>query len=467
MHNSSNKAQYYCFLALIFWLPIPLGSNRPWAWGIIEVVAFSLLAVHLLLSVKNNENVLQKLSAYKYILLPFALVQLWLLLQITPLPSSVLYSLSPNLADIYNYFPDGLRTLSLDPSETKVAFYKGLAYLSIMLLSILLVTSEKRVKQLIIVMVLSGTFQAVYGSLQAMSGNDLSWVVEVKNSSIATGSFIYKNHFANFLLLVLSMGIGLLVANLSQQKNQSRRDKLRNLISTLLHGKAALRIALAIMVIALVMSRSRMGNAAFFISMTITGIFAFIYFKKRNKALTVLLISLFVIDTFILGAWFGLDKVKNRMEQTSFSQETRDEVNIYGLELIKKFPLTGTGAGSFYTAFPMVKGDDINLFYDHAHNDYLQFTIEYGIPVTMLLATIVLISLWQAAYTMRKRRNTLMKGVAFGCMMAIVGMLVHITVDFNLQAPANAVYFVLIMTLSWQTRILFRQKPKNLVNRRA
>ena len=284
--------------------------------------------------------------------------------------------------------------------------------------------------------------------------------MEVNNSSIATGGFIYKNHFANFLLLCISIGIGLLVANLSKQKLITGRAKLRQVVSSLIHGKAVLRIALAIMVIGLVMSRSRMGNAAFFISMTLTGVFAFIYFKQRSKNLSILLISLFVIDTFILGSWFGLDKVKQRMEQTSFSQETRDEVNIYGLELIQKFPLTGTGAGSFYAVFPMVQQENLYIYYDHAHNDYLQFAVEYGLPATLLLAIIVLWSLWHTGYTMRHRRNNLMKGTAFGCMMAIIGMLIHIIVDFNLQAPANAVYFVLIITLAWQSRYLLRYQQK-------
>lgn len=458
--NQKNKYQYYIFLALIFWLPIPLGSNRPWAWGIIEITIFLLLATHLLLAIKNNHDVLKKLLPYKYLLLGFFIVQAWLILQYTPLPNAILYSLSPNLADVYQYFPSQWHTFSLDPSETRVASYKGLAYLSVMILSILLVTSEYRLKQLLVIMVLSGTFQAVYGSLQAMSGNKLSWVFEVYNSTIATGGFIYKNHFANFLLLCLSMGIGLLVANITQHSTNSTRNRIRHLVSALLEGKAVIRIALALMVIGLVMSRSRMGNAAFFISMTLTGLFAFIYFKERSKGLTILLVSLFIIDTFILGAWFGLDKVKTRIEQTSLSQETRDEVNVYGLELIKKYPLMGTGAGSFYTVFPMVKGDDIKLFYDHAHNDYLQFSIEYGLFITLLLAVLVLVSLWQAIYTMRNRKNNLMKGTAFGCMMAIIGMLIHITVDFNLQAPANAVYFVLILTLAWQSRFLLKHKFK-------
>jgi len=85
--------------------------------------------------------------------------------------------------------------------------------------------------------------------------------------------------------------------------------------------------------------------------------------------------------------------------------------------------------------------------------------------MTLLLGLLVLASLRQAIYTLRNRHNNLMKGTAFGCMMAIIGMLIHITVDFNLQAPANTVYFVLILTLAWQSRFLLRHIPKHQHNK--
>jgi O-antigen ligase len=451
-----NTTLFYSFLTLIFWLPIPLGSNRAWAWGILEASAFLMLATYLCLALKSKQNIFKELAPYKYLLWSYLCVQLWVILQYTPLPATFLYLISPNLADIYGLSNSAFKTISLSPSDTQIASFKGIAYFCLMVLSILLVTNERRLKQLLIVMIFSGTCQAVYGSLQALSGNETSWIFEVKNTSIATGSFIYKNHFANFLLLCISMGIGLLVSSLSGSKNSSKRAILREFISSLLKGKAILRIALALMVIGLVMSRSRMGNAAFFTAMTMTGVFAFFYYKHRTKGLSILLVSLLIIDTFILGAWFGLDKLKTRIEQTALSQESRDEVNVYGIELIKLYPLTGTGAGTFYTVLPMVQGSDVKLFYDHAHNDYLQFTIEYGIPFTVLLAAMVILSLRQTIYTMRHRKNNLMRGTAFGCMMAILGMLIHISVDFNLQAPANAVYFILILTLSWQSKLLLR-----------
>lgn len=452
-----NKGLFFSYLILIFWLPIPLGSNRPWAWSMIELAAFLLLAGFLFQSYYSKQNILNKLSEYKHLILVVTCLPLWTLLQSLPLPQTLAYLLNPSLADVYHMIePAQYVTLSIDPSESLVSFFKSCSYIAIMLLSLLLVTSNKRLKLLLGVMVFSGAFQAVYGSLQTLSGTELSWVVGEPNKNIATGGFIYKNHFANYLLLTLSLGVGLLVSRMSD--HQSNSHAVKKVLDVLLSEKAILRIALALMVIGLVLSRSRMGNAAFFCSMTFTGIFAYFYYQGRTKKLTWLIASLLVIDTFILGAWFGLDKVQERIENTNFTQETRDEVTQYSFELIKEQPITGTGAGSYYTAFPQVQGDDVHLYYDHAHNDYIQFAVEYGVPMTLLLGYIVLYSLRHTIYTMRNRHNALMKGTAFGCMMAIIGMLIHISVDFNLQAPANAIYFILILTLSWQSRYLKRRK---------
>jgi O-antigen ligase len=202
------------------------------------------------------------------------------------------------------------------------------------------------------------------------------------------------------------------------------------------------------MVIALVMSRSRMGNTAFFASMTIIGILALLIIKNRSRGLSILIISMFVIDVFIVSAWFGLDKVQERIEATSLAQEGRDEVVIDALPIVKDFPLFGSGGGSFYSTFPSYKVANINAFYDHAHNDYLQFTIEYGIPATLLLILMVGWCFLKSIRAMRKRRPSIFKGTAFACCMAMLGMAIHMTVDFPLQAPANACYFIVFLALS-------------------
>ncbi len=456
---NSNNGLFFTLLLLLVWLPIPLGSNRIWAWSIMEVVSYWLfIAIFLQYSLPKIRACLRP---YKPLVVVLGLFQIWQLLQFTPLPPQLLNIVSPNSFAIQQFFVnDAWMTISLDVVASKIAFMKGLSYYLLLIVTLVLINTYHRLKWLMLTFVVAGTLQAVYGSLQALSGNDLTWFLGLKNADTANGSFIYKNHFANFLLLCLAIGVGYMVAGLVQTSALNRKDKMRHMLNTFLAGKAAVRIALAIMVIALVLSRSRMGNSAFFMAITLTGVLALWLIKNKNKNLALLLVSLLVIDTFILGAYFGIDKVKQRIEQTSMASETRDEVNVYSLELIKQFPETGTGGGSFYSTFPSVQGNDVFGYYDHAHDDYAQFAVEYGLPATIGLGMIVLLSLWHALVAMRERRSVLMQGLGFGSSMAIIGMLMHISVDFQLQAPANAAYFVIILGLAWLSRFGLRSKPR-------
>jgi O-antigen ligase len=191
-----------------------------------------------------------------------------------------------------------------------------------------------------------------------------------------------------------------------------------------------------------------MGNTAFFVAMSIVGLMALVLVEQRSKGLTILIMSMFVIDLFVVSTWFGLEKVQQRLAETSLKQESRDEVIRDALPMVLDFPITGTGAGSFYSTFPAYKTTAVHAFYDQAHNDFLQMTIEYGVPSVSLLAFLVSFAFYQSATAMRHRRNSIFKGASFTCCMVIIGMLLHMTIDFPLQAFANASYFVIFIGLS-------------------
>jgi len=457
MPISNSRAEHTLFtalLVLLFWLPIPLGSHRPWAWSIVEIWSFVLMGGWLLLN--THAPRWRILRPYFPLLLLFALFEIWVALQQLPLPIGWLQAIVPETAAhfIAANAQTTTGTLSLDPNQTHIGLIKGLSYWCILFLVLALANTTQRLKTLILIIVLTGTFQACYGVLLALSGSETTWLMGFENATSASGSFVYRNHFGNFLVLCLCLGIGLLIASLSESKFSSLKAAVKNFITMLLNGKATLRICLAIMVIGLVMSHSRMANTAFFASLSITGVLGLLLIRKKSRSLTVLLISLMVIDLMIVGSWFGVDKLKDRLENTSLMAETRDEVNQYGMSLIEQNPLTGTGGGSFYSSFPSVKGPGINSFYDLAHNDYLQFTIEFGLPATLLLGLAVLWSFYHAFVALRNRRNSLLQGVAFATVMAIIAELIMLTTDFHLQAPATATYFMLCLALAWKARFM-------------
>ncbi len=448
------RGLFYALLTLLFWLPIPLGSHRPWAWALLEIWSFALMGGWLLVNTYSPR--LYRLRPYLPLLAIFGLFQLWVALQQLPLPIGFLQVIAPGTAahQLAANPEAATGTLSLDPNQTRIGLLKGLSYWCLLFLILALVNSSRRLKTLALVVLLTGTFQAFYGVLLALSGAETTWVMGLPNSHIATGGFRYKNHFGNFLALCLCLGIGLLIASLSGRSGGSLKEKFKNILAMLLNGKAVVRLCLAMMVIGLVMSHSRMANTAFFASLSITGVLGLLLIRRKSRSLTVLLASLLVIDLFIVGSWFGVDKLRDRLENTSFAKETRDEVNQYGMALIEQHPLAGTGGGSFYSSFPSVKGPGIQIFYDLAHNDYLQFAIEFGLPATLLLGMAVLWSLAQAFTALRNRRDSLMQGMAFAAVMAIVAELIMLLTDFHLQAPATAIYFMLCLAVAWMARFM-------------
>lgn len=443
-----SRIERFCFLNLLLillWLPLPLASHRVWAWSLFE----GWIAIVTLLTLFGYRGAFpwRRVRRFAWLLLPLLLFQVWVLLQIVPISAQWLAILSPKASEIYQLVGSESFTLSLDRYASLSALLKGTAYTLFAFNAVVLVNSVKRVKWVLYTIVVSGTFQAFYGALEILLGADVSWVFGLEQGDRANGSFVYHNHLANYLMMSLCIGTGLIVSQLHQTASGSWHERLNRWTSAIMSSKMIVRLCLVIMVIALVMTRSRMGNSAFFAVTVIGGIVALLLYKNRPRALTVLIVSLIAIDTLVVGTVFGLSKVKDRLESTSVQAETRDQVVEWSMDIIKDYPYTGSGMGSFYTIFPSYSDYNIG-YYNFAHNDYIQFIVEAGIPATLVLGLAVLWAIWLCLKSIRTRNSKTLKGTALGSLMAIVGMLIHITVDFNLQPPANAVLFIMILVLA-------------------
>ena len=457
---NTQKTEKFLFgflLFTLFWLPLSLGANRPWAWALMQMSIFFIGGILLLI----NNSLLSKLYAqYKVLAIVWMAFLAWQLVNIIPLPFSLVEALRPErvhfmMNENIQYVED-IRSqwlsLSFDVGQSNVTFFKSLAYCFLFFIALTLINTGKRLRYTLIVISAAGVFQAIYGALEVLSGLKYSLIFKLPVSHIATGSFVYKNHYANFLLLCLSAAIGYMIASLRVRSGSSPRERLRRIVRFWLSNKVLFRIGIIIMVIALVMSRSRMGNSAFFIAMTITATLGLIYFKPRQKSYVVLFISMLVIDILIVSSLFGLKQVQQRIEQTNLTQESRDEVVTDALPLLSQYGVIGTGGGTFYTVYPQVQSESIQHFYDHAHNEYLQFAIEFGIVGAAIIAMLVLLCAKSALSAIRHRRHPLPRGTAFATVMAVIGMALHSTVDFPLQAPANTAIFIILLALGALSR---------------
>jgi len=449
--KAKDRFIYIGFLILIAWLPLPLGSNRPWAEAIMEIWVFTLMFLWLVAFMHNQVTINDVFKKATPVIGLFFIWLGWILLQIIPLPPGWVANLSPAAFEFHGLAnATDLMTLSLDPYATCAAVFKTLTYILIFILSLLLIHSRRRLRQLAYVVIYSGLFQAVYGSLMTLSGIGYGFFIQNPSAlDVTTGTFINRNHLAGYLVMALSVGIGMMIVSLDTESDYTGKQRLRYYMKLILSKKLRLRLYLAMMVIALVLTHSRMGNSSFFTGLIIAGGIGLILSRHATRGTIILLISLIAIDVFIVGAWFGLEKVAVRIEETTFVKETRDEVDIYVYQQWKDYQWTGSGLGSFYSTFPKYKKEDVRGYYDHTHNDYLEFASETGVIGVALLGLIVVMSIYAALMAQYRRRDPLMRGISFAAIMSICAMLIHATVDFNLQIPANAATFMLILSMAW------------------
>ncbi|HEY0963368.1 MAG TPA: hypothetical protein VGE69_13535, partial [Pseudomonadales bacterium] len=306
---------FYGYIAILCWAPLPLASNRPWAWNLLSLLCL-LLAIAAVVQMRAGEcSVWTRLKPHRFSICLLALAPLWAMLQILPLPAPLLGTLSPGHASILQITQLPAMSISLDAALTRQLALLGLALWLMFVLTLLLLDSPRRMRTLMFALVLSGLFQALYGSFMTLSGLEYGFFTpKTAYLGMATGTFVNRNHLAGYLELCLAVGIGLLIASMATQQHRRWRDRVRAALDTLLGPKIRLRVFLALMVVALVLTRSRMGNAAFFISLPLWGLLLMVLQRKFHRGAIALFLSLMLVDFAIVGQWFGFDELAQRLQ---------------------------------------------------------------------------------------------------------------------------------------------------------
>ena len=395
---------FYIYLCILCLAPWPMGSSRDWVWPILTI-AQSGLALYLM--VRATDALYNIRAEIRLILIAFAALTAWMTIQLLFTP------------DLYNTYADILKTVTFG------AFVFN---------TYQLIKSRDRLMTVINALLIVGVCQVVLAAIQHL-GFGLK----------ASGSYPNRNHYGGLLEMTVALGIGFMVA---QQPIEKKNEPwLVSLLELITGPKARLRLMLVMLVIGLVISRSRGANMAFVLSLLLaSGVFFFMTRRIQHNTI-IFLVSILVVDALIIGNYFGIEKLKARFENSTPQTETRDDINQYSRQMAEDYWLTGAGAGSYEIIFPHYRGNNIEARITNAENDYLEFLIELGIIGVIPLALIVVIGLRQQLRQMSPRRDRFNQGIAFGCLMGSTAILMHGVGDFNLQIPANAMIFCLLLTL--------------------
>ena len=147
-------------------------------------------------------------------------------------------------------------------------------------------------------------------------------------------------------------------------------------------------------------------------------------------------------------AWSSFD-------MTDYSISQRRIIWADTWDLIRDQPWLGVGPGNYELMLPAYRtverhrfwhtmmGERINVAY-HAHNEYLEFWSESGLPGLLAALWLLGAMLWTGHKYLDERTSGIGRTVTLGCMAGMIATLVHSLFSFNLQDPTPASHFWLL-----------------------
>jgi len=256
-----------------------------------------------------------------------------------------------------------------------------------------------------------------FGLAQYFSSRDvLYWLVPIP-AGRPFGPFVNGNHFTALMELLIPSAL-LLALRPSEQR----------LIYTVVYG---------LMVGAVIVCASRVGTALVLAeSVVVLGV-TLLARKARGPGRgrrAWLPVAGLAAATALVFSVAGTQRVLERFQEEHLYR-VRWTVVQDAWRLFLERPWSGFGAGTFAQVYPSAASFDLGVTWSHAHNDWLQFALEWGVAGVASLAALLGLLL-----TRRWPRETRLRVT-----LPVFAVLIHSWFDFPLQIPAVTAAWLAIL----------------------
>lgn len=443
-----DRLAYALLLAMVCWLPWPWGS----VGELSQAAVLTLTGLALLLSLVSAEVPWPRSRAFRTAVIGWLLWLAWLLLSVLPLPQALVQMLSPATAALHGGMAalgaEPTWTLSAQPEASRRHLLVSAGLFGLYLLAARTVRDDRRRLLLLAVLGVSAGVQALYGLGMTLTGSEIGFLVR-KTYGIgwATGSFVNRNHFAHLLVLGAAVALGLLLSQRSARVMQGGwRGSLLRITAWLMSPAAVWRVLLLVLLVAVVLSQSRMGNLVLTVVLVLSVLLWVLLHDRARLATALLLLGSFAIaDLWIVERYYGLQKVVSRLEDTELAGEQRTVALRDLAPLVGPYLATGSGGGSFQSLFLGVQSTELRGLYDHAHNEYAEWLIEHGVFGLVWLLAMGLLHGLHALRTVRQRRSRGARALALAGFGALLAAALHSAADFVLHIPALRGWLAVLM----------------------
>ena len=448
----------YLILATV---AIPFGAVHAWVWSFYTALIFFAFVVMLGAQAPNVRA--RPGKAFYLTFGPFFGAALFLCL---PLPEALIAYLSPFRHRVLSQAADLLgestswHTLSYRPLDSLawLVFLLGLVLFFWVLEAHF---SDRRHLNLTVgVLFILATLESVYGIVQALVPNmPVLWATHIKAYlGDARGTWVNRNHFAGFIEMMLPLCLG---ATLSQARWRENISWRHWFASDRVHRHFVLLLALMVMALALLFSKSRAGITGAAVGL---GVFFALQRSGIRGSWPTIWGTLGVLAFLVLflGRQMGFAPIIERFLQLN-PDASRLDFWKDSLAIIAQHPW-GIGPMSLPSVFRVY--DVSAQLHEHTvyqlHNDVLQILVDTGWVGFLAIVggfTYFMVTRLRRLRRMDVNHNPQRFFLASGALGGLSALAFHSFFDFNLQIPANCLYFVTLMAIVHHCTA--RQSPKH------
>ena len=319
-------------------------------------------------------------------------------------------------------------------SSIRPFFCKVLEYVFIFFIVIDTINTEKRIKNLLAVVIFSALFISADAATQYFRGVDFLRGYPICGQRLKA-SFTNPNGFGSWLIAVTFIILGLLLTR------QPRKFMPKRL---------ALGILAFILLLLIGLTYSRGAWIGFLVGLIIIAAYKTSRSSKRVRISLVLLIIVLAIGIFFLLP----STIKGRIESVGTIEGSglvRLRLWQEALGIINDFPLFGSGLNTYMDVSLRysIPGGGEGMFY--AHNSYLQMVAEIGL-VGLVCFLWILVRFFRLEFRALLLRDSPLWGYSLGLLAGISAFLVHGFLDCNLYSLRLATLFWFMLGLAVSTQ---------------
>ena len=271
------------------------------------------------------------------------------------------------------------------------------------------------------------------------------WVDYIEDyMGTARGTFINRNNFAAFINMIWPLALGLTLGT------NGKMNSLKAILSSdRLNRHALMALGVIGFLLTLILTRSRAG-----IFSGIVGFMTFMIMSRTKKywvaAQTRALLCGIIVLLSVYIIAIGVGPILERFLAVDVDGNFRMLIWEDSLSIIKDHPI-GIGLRNYENVFSVYNQSfvsDKTVMY--AHNDYLQLLIETGWVGFFTLIGGFIFFIGKSYRLVRRldfNNDPFRFFLAVGAFSGIISLAFHSFFDFNLQIPANCLYFVTLIAI--------------------